>query len=407
MKLVSKKELLIMFIAIVLLMQNLLISQSNIWSYMDELITVACLLYYLFGNRILTTDGVLCIFLCGTMFLGVVYNFMFGIQQHYIAVIEDIISVYKFLFVYLGMKTFLKNRGIKLENILKVVSTFLKIYISILTVFALLNIVVDIGMSPEVRYGIRSFAFIYGTPGHLINQMSYSLIILYAEKEHLKKQNNLWIGLTIFVMLATLKTRAIILVFLYCALLYFFVYRNKKRIGVEIAIVLCAIALIGFSQFEYYFMNKGTPRQMFVAGAIRTMKDYFPFGAGFATYGSSAAADYYSPLYNMLGFADRWGMTPETPQFLNDNYLPMILGQFGVIAGILFLVLIGIYCKKVVCDSKVSTSINTRLITYFFVGDVVLSSIQSSYLAHYSVVTLSFFYFMFFYENRKLKENDS
>jgi hypothetical protein len=36
------------------------------------------------------------------------------------------------------------------------------------------------------------------------------------------------------------------------------------------------------------------------------------------------------------------------------------------------------------------------MIKYFFLGDILLSSVQSSYLAAYPMVTLSLIYFMFY-----------
>ncbi|EME8065067.1 hypothetical protein NYK85_002630, partial [Enterococcus faecium] len=295
-------------------------------------------------------------------------------------------------------------KGVRVDRILKIVCPILKIYLIVLFIFTIANLVTNIEMSSEVRYGLKNFAFIYGTPGHIINQMTYSILLLYGEREYIGRKNTLFIGLTLLVMLATLKTRAIILTFLFLALYYFFAIKKKKRIGLEISTVVIAIVLLGISQFEYYFLSEGAPRQMFVAGAVKLVKEYFPFGTGFATYGSSAAADFYSPLYYLLGFSNRWGMTETNQLFLNDNYLPMIFGEFGIVVALLFLLLIYIYCKRIIKASKETNSINIRLITYFFIGDIVLSSIQSSYLAHYSIVTLSFFYFLLFYRNRKMAE---
>ena len=402
-KTISLREIGFIVLGIILYMQNWLILQGKIWGYVDEIIALTSIIYYLSNKKIPKSDKNIVILMVITLIPGLLFNILFGIQKHTIAIVEDVISMYKFLFVYLGMKTYLEKRGIAIQKILKVLAIVLKIYLMVVFVCALLNLVADIGMSAEIRYGLRSFAFIYGTPGHVINQMSYSLLILYADREYRNKNDAIWIFISIAVMLSTLKTRAVILVFLYFSLNYFFAIRKKKRIGLEIGIVVIAIGLLGASQFEYYFIREGTPRQMFVAGAIKLAKEYFPCGTGFATYGSSAAADFYSPLYYKLGFSNRWGMTIITPQYLNDNYLPMVFGEFGLIMATVFLILIYKYCKELVRRSTYSQSTNVKLMTYFFVGDMVLSSIQSSYLAHYSVVTLSMFYLLFFSQNKRMK----
>ena len=408
MKKITVKEIIIVFILLILFMQNWLILKSSLFGYADELIAVGLLAYYLFFYKFRKGDMKLILLSVVLIVLGLSFNIIYNIQSYKIAIFEDVISMFKFLFVYLGLKAYLSNKGVRLDRIIKIIGTILRCYLLVLCLFAACNLVADIGMSPEIRYGIRSFAFIYGTPGHLINQMTYALLFLHAEREHAGKKNFIWIVCTLGLMLATLKTRAIILVAMYMSLVYFFVIRKKRKIGIEIILVLAIIAMIGASQFAYYFIeNEGAPRQMFVVGAVKLVKEYFPMGTGFATYGSSAAADYYSPLYVKLGFSNRWGMTQTTQQFLNDNYLPMVFGEFGLLAGIAFLYLIYLYVKKVLKDRKNSGSIWNRMMMYFFLGDVLLSSIQSSYLAHYSVVTLSVFYFLFFYYNRRISRNDS
>ena len=399
---ISTREIGFIVLGIVLYMQNWLILQGNLWGYVDEIVALACIAYYLL-HKIPKSDKTILSLIVITLIAGLSFNVLFGIQKHATAIVEDVISMYKFIFVYLGMKTYLEKKGIYILRIINVLAIVLKVYLFIIFVCALLNLLTDIGMSSEIRYGLRNFAFIYGTPGHVINQMAYSLLILHADREYRKKSNAVWILISIAVMLSTLKTRAIILVFLYFSLYYFFMLRKRKHIGLEIAIVAVAIGLIGAFQFEYYFAREGTPRQMFVAGAIKLVKEYFPFGAGFATYGSSAAADFYSPLYYSLGFSNRWGMTEVEPQFLNDNYLPMVFGEFGLIVASIFLILIYKYCREILKRSARSQSANVRLMSYFFVGVIILSSIQSSYLAHYSIVALSFFYFLFFNQNKRMK----
>ena len=405
---ISKKETVIVIIGIILFMQNWLIQQSGVWGYVDELIALLSLVYYLsccyFSHKIPKSDKTIFFLFVFTMVFGLLFNIISGVQKNVVAIIEDVFSIYKFLFVYFGMNIYLVEKGFDTHRIIKKLVTILKFYLFVLIFCAFLNLFINIGVSSEVRYGIRDFAFIYGTPGHLINQMTYSLMILYAEREYLKKDNRIWVLFTAAIMLSTLKTRAFILVFLYVALYYFFMIKKKKNLNREIIIILIAIFVLGISQFKYYFMQEGTPRQMFVAGAVEVVKEYFPLGAGFATYGSSAAAHHYSPLYYKLGFSERWGMTKKTPQYLNDNYLPMIFGEFGLIIAIVFLLLIYKYCYKLIKRATISKSINFRFITYFFVGDMILSSVQSSYLAHYSAVTLSIFYFLFFNKNKEMKK---
>lgn len=393
-------EFLISIVLVTLFFQNWLMSILPVFTYTDELVSLAALLYFAGSGRYQRKD--LKILGCITLLtvIGLCFNFRYQYQTDFLPLMEDILSVFKFLFIYLGLKAYLLNRGIGIRGILHTMGFVVKLHVLILFICGVLNLLIDIGMSSEVRYGIRDFAFIYKTPGHIINQMTYALFLFAAQENLLQQKTKVWSWMALGIMLLTLKSRAFVLVFLYCALYYFFVIRKKRRIGLEIVLILIFVALIAFENFQFYFLQVGTPRQMFVEGAVRLAKMYFPFGTGFATYGSSAAAEYYSPVYKILGFSNRYGMTAAQPYYLNDTYFPMIIGQFGMIAGVFFLFVLLRYFLSVMKDKKSSDTPLTRVMTYFFVGDVFFSSLPSSYLAHFSVVTLSVFFILFFYRNR-------
>ena len=72
------------------------------------------------------------------------------------------------------------------------------------------------------------------------------------------------------------------------------------------------------------------------------MMEHFPFGTGFGSFGSSIAANYYSPIYERLGYQNNYGMSSEYSGFLTDCFLPTIFAQFGFI-GLVFLFLIICY----------------------------------------------------------------
>lgn len=406
MKKIYIRDISITLLTLILIFQNWLLKYFNFITAVDEIIALLGIMLYMHvrlkTGKILKKDLFLLIPCIILILIGLGSNTLFKIQNNKIAVIFDIVGIFKFLFLYLGFKEYTdyKERKYNMFFILQVLVNIIKIYILILCVFAVMNLFKDIDMNAGVRYGLRSFAFIYGTPGHIINQMTYCLIIFGAYNDRFNKKNNIWILMILFVMISTLKTRAFVLVSLYIYLNYIFIYKKKRKLGIQILIISIIAILVGFSQFEFYFLESNTPRQAFLLGAIKFAKEYFPFGTGFATYGSSGAADYYSPLYYDLGFNIRYGMSPSDPAFLNDNYLPMILAQFGIIGTIIFVYLLVYYIidfKKYIIDENSQV---TRCMGYFFIIDVLFSSIQSSYLAHYSVITLSFLMYFFFLRRR-------
>ena len=64
--------------------------------------------------------------------------------------------------------------------------------------------------------------------------------------------------------------------------------------------------------------------------------DYIPFGSGLASFGTNAAAKYYSPLYYEYGLDDIWGLYPDNPMFLADAFYPT-LAQYGMVGLFFFL----------------------------------------------------------------------
>jgi hypothetical protein len=94
------------------------------------------------------------------------------------------------------------------------------------------------------------------------------------------------------------------------------------------------VQLLG-ADFEIYVLQDSARSRLTEGGAI-VAGQYFPLGAGFGRYGSSTAASSYSPLYYLLGFSDRYGMAPDSSQFLNDTQWPAIYGETGWIGAFCF-----------------------------------------------------------------------
>ncbi|MCF6736930.1 hypothetical protein [Blastococcus sp. KM273129] len=87
------------------------------------------------------------------------------------------------------------------------------------------------------------------------------------------------------------------------------------------------LELVG-ADFALYVLQDSA-RSELTYGGFLVAAQYFPLGAGFGMYGSSTAAAIYSPIYYELGFPGRYGLSPGTGQYLNDNQWPAILGETG------------------------------------------------------------------------------
>ena len=99
------------------------------------------------------------------------------------------------------------------------------------------------------------------------------------------------------------------------------------------------------------------------------------------------AAKYYSPLYYQYGFQYMNGMTPTNPAFLNDNYWPMILGQFGIV-GITIVLYILYQLFKLIQNLKDNYKSKFIVLSSYFY--LLLSSLGASIFTTSTTIVLLF-----------------
>jgi len=85
--------------------------------------------------------------------------------------------------------------------------------------------------------------------------------------------------------------------------------------------------------------------------------DYLPLGAGLGRYGSWMSRVYYSPLYDEYELSGIRGLSRDKPNFINDTFWPMVLGETGFVgialyAGILILFLKTLYKQIRISKNK-------------------------------------------------------
>jgi len=126
--------------------------------------------------------------------------------------------------------------------------------------------------------------------------------------------------------------------------IYFMQSRLKfksPKTAISIALLMAVVLYVTWFKFEAYYVSgfqEGAERmarpESYKVAFGQILWDYFPFGSGMGSFGSAAAADFYSPLYYKYKMDDIWGLSPENPMFLADAFYP-VLAQIGVV-GIFF-----------------------------------------------------------------------
>lgn len=210
-----------------------------------------------------------------------------------------------------------------------------KAFILVAFLGGLVNLVAEVGLSYDLRYGIRSYKFIYENPAALNEVLLVSLVvIMLGQGLRRQKSVRLWLLLYLATVAMTLRAGGIgASGILLLALRY---EQQAVRLTWKKAVSAAGVAFcLGYPQVKEYFFSE-TVRSKLLRQALVVLREYFPGGSGFATYGSDQAFKHYSPLYVRFGFNHDYALASETGFAMNDNFWPMLLAQFGFFGALLY-----------------------------------------------------------------------
>ena len=383
------------------LFQTLLENYFSQASYIDEgLAALFCGVFVLdliVNGEARIRELVICFLLLWATAAGLYGNIRFGIQDVHSAIYLDIVSHFKYALLYLGVTSAARKQRWNMEEAARIPVLLAKGYLIVLFVFGVLNIFVDLGMYAGIRYGLRNYAFIFGTPGIVTNTVLYIIMLLLLDAAlHEERSNKGFLLMAIAVLIMVIRSRSLILAATALVLFESFVLEKKQNMRLRILAIAIIGGFIGYPQYQNYFVNgvtanRGTaPRQLFWQGGLRLFKEYFPYGTGFGTFGSSTAATNYSSLYYILEFNTITGMQPTNTMYLNDTFWPMIFTQLGLIGMIPYILLLVIIFYDIYRNAKRSGNLYIRFAAYLYIANVLFSSIQSSYPCNNSMVMMTF-----------------
>lgn len=257
--------------------------------------------------------------------------------------------------IFLFMAIFLTQDSA--TEILKFMRIIAKIMLWLLTFFAILSRYIN---SP-MRLSSGIFVFYANYSGTVSWWTILFLSIIWATRKTEKEViNYMFLGaIVIFFNRSGLG----MISFGLGIILFIFVEKKKKIRWYLIAAGAILCIVLGRNEISEYLFNDNAPRALLLKYAFVTANTYFPFGAGFATYGSSSAIREYSPLYYKYGFNHVYGMGEIYHPYLMDNYYQQIIGQLGYIGIILLLWFMYKIVKKIL-EIKVPNVRNAALLLY-------------------------------------------
>lgn len=344
-------------------------------SYFPEIVTLLMAGYILMGflrtGKMSKFIGKIILLFLGIVLIGIIGNTRSGITRSTTILLIDVFYITKDFICFCGAWILFQKIDNKKE-IVCALGGIAKLITVIAFVCMIANMIVGIGMGDDIRYGIPSFKFVFDSSAWLSQHWVIIVVMLTANLQYdCRKNNNIYIFCALLVWAMTLRSRAFVMIAVYCAM-WFWLVRGKDKNDYEkhlfrlrnIVPATILIVLIAYDQIENYFLGeKVSARSLLLTTGIRIMKDYFPFGTGLATFGTEMARRFYSPIYYEYGLNTFWALK-EGGKELTDCYWPAIGGEFGIIGTILMVLVIYMIFRDCIKRSKQELFIFMAIVLY-------------------------------------------
>ena len=345
-------------------------------SYFDEGLALICMGYVtvLFLRRKLdAADQISVLLLVAVIIIGIISNILSKLAYTWFSVFVDVISETKFLWTLFAFKYYITPTVYdELSRKLRSVS---KWFCYLAGLFAIASQFVNLNMTENVRYGIKSFNFIFPMSFQFLAVALVAIAVLSKSKDG--RNNRMpYLAICVGLILATKSSPLLFSVMFLFLLIYF---KRREQIKMRTVIFMAVVVLLlGSFQIQTYLTNVNAPRYLFFYYGGITANTYFPFGSGFATFGSDQAARNYSRLYFQYGFNGLFGMNTEDGSFLSDTFWPMAIGQFGWIGFILYVI---IYVRFFISFKKMKLNSEQKALLYAGYMQYMIHAVGSAILS--------------------------
>lgn len=337
----NKKEKIIAYtyilILYLLIFQNFLQSFSIIFQYLDEFISFLGILVTIIDiirKRGKVNKLNLIILLCIVLiFITGFYAVLKNKYQTIMYALLDAFLLFKFFFVY--FLAYIISKKADLLKYSKQIYFNLKIIVIILFIFTIANYIFKIYPFGE-RYGIMVNKLFFEHPTYLAGACIGLIVNLETFS---KKLNNKYIFISLLILISTLRMKAIGAAIAILLVTIYVNYADKKISISKISVIGLLTIIVALPQIRYYFIDiESSARRVLTDTSIEIANDNFPLGTGFGTYASFVSGENYSPVYEMYGISNVYGIEKERTNFISDTFWPMILGQLGYLGALLYMI---------------------------------------------------------------------
>lgn len=347
----------------------------SLFQYVDEVLEVLSIIwlsYAVINKR--NTNFFIC--LIAMFIIGVCGNIFSQYQRSIMMILEDYVLVLKFPIVFIALMDYVKYKKLDVE---KSINYLYKLFccLSIIIFFDCLYKYITIG--GRVTFYKNEYA---GTAGIFSFLFSY---FIYSKNKYEKKKIRLHIYIFLIInFLVALMTQSTISQVMYIIVFGYAFYDNHIHpylkgnyflYFISIVGIFC-VAYVSYDKILAYFTVSDAPRYLFFSNGFKLANTYFPFGVGLGLFGGSIAEKYYSPVYYTLGFNNIWTVRKDGG-FLIDTFFPTIIGEFGYIGTIIYLLML-FKCYKYIFGKRLRLNFNRVVLLAFLLGGLTSNFLNSS-----------------------------
>ena len=379
------------FIFDFIVFQNLLGRFQSYWSYLDEFITIFIVIFSgiaLLNKKrrpsLFNIEKLIIIMYFCFIGIGLISTKINEIQPVAIARYKDILAISKFVVMYIG--GLILSNDINKELLLSKLAKKSRIYITIIFICGILEELVGIGMSGEIRYGIKCYKFMFSHPTYLVSAMGMLFSVILANKDK-KKYDKFIIFEALFVILITVRNKGFTLILAYIIIGLILKYKESIKISHLLLILIVGFIMSSEKIKEVFYYGLTAARPALYIVGLKIARDYFPLGSGFGSFSSSISGEYYSPIYSQYGINNVMGLMENSYGYIGDTFWPYIYGQFGIIGFMFFVVIL--VCIYISIKQRYFYSYDKKVAAFTIFAYIIIASGAESIFTD-SIVTYMF-----------------
>lgn len=321
-------------------------------NYFDELLILVFWCYLLIKYRSIGSKKAVALLWGLVLLLGLISAIVYQYQPIQAVIIDAFAICSKFVVGYLATTIYLRSSN-------EIITAQIEISAKVITWFLFLLVLHDIFFTSffekaDYRYFMFSIKLMFDHPTYLAT--AACTLLIYFGYLNGRKNCALYMLLCTFVAISTFRAKALGFVGVYWLLYMSMIVLKIKNYGVLLGAGGCIAGVIGWNKIHEYYLatDRYSPRSILLKDSIDLMKQHFPLGTGFGSFGSNIAAKYYSPLYTSLGYRFFKGMKPTDTAFLSDGFWPTVFAQFGLCGTVAFLGILLLMVKYTVRKLRVN-----------------------------------------------------